>query len=85
MVDDASASPEPLGISLENEDLSATSMPERNVVEATPQGGWDFSAAPNVQYEVLATRDQHFNNLAWQVPAIAIASQSFLLAVSLNH
>jgi hypothetical protein len=37
-----------------------------------------------VQYQALATRYQRFNTLAWQVPPISIAAQSFLLTIALN-
>lgn len=38
----------------------------------------------NDQYHVVCARRQAFDGLVWQVPSLAIAGQSFLLATALN-
>jgi hypothetical protein len=38
----------------------------------------------DVQYQVVATRRQQWDNLVWQVPVVSLTGQAFLLTIALS-
>ncbi len=62
-----------------------------NVTPAPPAHGHETTASKAVsreealvQYQVVAARRQNFDSMLWQVPALSLTAQAFLLVIALG-
>lgn len=52
--------------------------------QQSPAGGRPSREEMLVMYQVVAARRQNFDAMVWQVPALSLTAQAFLLVIALG-
>jgi hypothetical protein len=52
--------------------------------QQSPAGGHPSREEMLVMYQVVAARRQNFDSMLWQVPALSLTAQAFLLVIALG-